>query len=548
MAPLVAKAKGRRRRIANPRKVIDHKRVKRKIELDAADMNSSVQTNAQRRKTAKTNAEKEATVPKHEKARKQNDAENTLIANSKPERAVFHGGGGGNHLYGISYVKPNSARMQQQGRNGGEELPPQVYRIETAPTDINLVNSNCSGSKAALNFAETLNCIIDLETDVAVITQSSSAQMKRYLLPSSCPGSMRSSIKCTRRSSLRGILTDGSHIVAPGTFSCFHYKYDTSQRLSLSAEVNAAESDVQIGLRTCAGSGKFLVDNASMQEHKVSPEATKSCLGYRLEMYVSYKLWKKLDIAQKRYLWDIIQGFGDMMKAFADERNARRMHRPMRPISTRDSFRFDLKAIHTPMEIQIPGRGTRSIVKTKYFFRKDCVPQDVLSSWSIDPDVGLYPVGVVQYSGIHDDERVKEIEAHVDKMSSDMHLNLSLFRRGAQRSYHHGGKLTRTKYFLGARYLWRREELLRPGADIGKGIRVDVPRPFRWMRDVEAEFIKHSVIEASFANSFAANVYHDGSEGLGQHYDDQARLIDLSSPCAYSRTHASVLGASTLEW
>ena len=399
-----------------------------------------------------------------------------------------------------------------------------MYRIETAPTDINLVNSNCSGSKAALNFAETLNCIIDLETDVAVITQSSSAQMKRYLLPSSCPGSMRSSIKCTRRSSLRGILTDGSHIVAPGTFSCFHYKYDTSQRLSLSAEVNAAESDVQIGLRTCAGSGKFLVDNASMQEHKVSPEATKSCLGYRLEMYVSYKLWKKLDIAQKRYLWDIIQGFGDMMKAFADERNARRMHRPMRPISTRDSFRFDLKAIHTPMEIQIPGRGTRSIVKTKYFFRKDCVPQDVLSSWSIDPDVGLYPVGVVQYSGIHDDERVKEIEAHVDKMSSDMHLNLSLFRRGAQRSYHHGGKLTRTKYFLGARYLWRREELLRPGADIGKGIRVDVPRPFRWMRDVEAEFIKHSVIEASFANSFAANVYHDGSEGLGQHYDDQARF------------------------
>ena len=124
VAPLVAKAKGRRRRIANPRKVIDHKRVKRKIELDAADMNSSVQTNAQRRKTAKTNAEKEATVPKHEKARKQNDAENTLIANSKPERAVFHGGGGGNHLYGISYVKPNSARMQQQGRNGGKSCLP----------------------------------------------------------------------------------------------------------------------------------------------------------------------------------------------------------------------------------------------------------------------------------------------------------------------------------------------------------------------------------------------------------------------------------------
>jgi hypothetical protein len=36
--------------------------------------------------------------------------------------------------------------------------------------------------------------------------------------------------------------------------------------------------------------------------------------------------------------------------------------------------------------------------------------------------------------------------------------------------------------------------------------------------------VDSKIIEKDFVNSIAMNVYHDGTEGLAQHYDDATRF------------------------
>lgn len=49
--------------------------------------------------------------------------------------------------------------------------------------------------------------------------------------------------------------------------------------------------------------------------------------------------------------------------------------------------------------------------------------------------------------------------------------------------------------------------------------------PPRWMKEtVEKPLVEAGIIEKDFINSIAMNVYHDGKEGLGQHFDDAVRF------------------------
>ncbi len=36
--------------------------------------------------------------------------------------------------------------------------------------------------------------------------------------------------------------------------------------------------------------------------------------------------------------------------------------------------------------------------------------------------------------------------------------------------------------------------------------------------------VEHKIVEEGFLNSVAINVYHDGKEGLAQHFDDAVRF------------------------
>ena len=89
----------------------------------------------------------------------------------------------------------------------------------------------------------------------------------------------------------------------------------------------------------------------------------------------------------------------------------------------------------------------------------------------------------------------------------------------AQRSHQ------RTKYFFGARYLWKEEQLDEMFSNVAGGIRVDVSGPPAWMKEkLEKPLVDAKVAPANFFNSYALNIYHNGSEGLAQHVDDAIRF------------------------
>ena len=50
-------------------------------------------------------------------------------------------------------------------------------------------------------------------------------------------------------------------------------------------------------------------------------------------------------------------------------------------------------------------------------------------------------------------------------------------------------------------------------------------RPPVWVKDLMIRKLEKSgIVEKDFINSVAMNVYHDGTEGLAQHYDDATRF------------------------
>jgi len=86
-------------------------------------------------------------------------------------------------------------------------------------------------------------------------------------------------------------------------------------------------------------------------------------------------------------------------------------------------------------------------------------------------------------------------------------------------------KVRRTKFFFGARYMWSKLQLSEPHSMVAAGVRTDVSQPPNWMRElVERPMVESNIIEKDFVNSITMNVYHDGKEGLAQHFDDAVRF------------------------
>lgn len=83
----------------------------------------------------------------------------------------------------------------------------------------------------------------------------------------------------------------------------------------------------------------------------------------------------------------------------------------------------------------------------------------------------------------------------------------------------------RTKFFFGYRYMWTPEQLAEPMSFVGAGVRRDVSQPPLWIKEqLEEPLVSSKIVEKDFINSVAMNVYHDGTEGLAQHYDDATRF------------------------
>ena len=78
--------------------------------------------------------------------------------------------------------------------------------------------------------------------------------------------------------------------------------------------------------------------------------------------------------------------------------------------------------------------------------------------------------------------------------------------------------------------MWSKVDLQEPYSDVAAGVRLDVSDIPRWMRsDVEEVLVEEGIVDKGFINSVALNVYHDGEEGLAQHFDDAVRFKQVTS-------------------
>lgn len=132
-------------------------------------------------------------------------------------------------------------------------------------------------------------------------------------------------------------------------------------------------------------------------------------------------------------------------------------------------------------------------------------------------------VGVTCYENFYTHEEMNDMEKLIEQTEKQS-LDDKFLPMTAQKTFT-GVTLKRTKFFFGYRYMWTRVQLQDPLANVAAGVRADVSRPPIWMKDkLEAPLVKHGIVDKDFINSVALNVYHDGSEGLAQHFDDATRF------------------------
>ena len=136
---------------------------------------------------------------------------------------------------------------------------------------------------------------------------------------------------------------------------------------------------------------------------------------------------------------------------------------------------------------------------------------------------------IATISNVFTNDELLDLEAHVNQLSIDRKLN-----KLRKNTYHctyrrfsnpQDDLPTRTKFFFGvARYLWGGTDP-DPLPNVAAGIRTcDCDMARSWMRKLELKLISLGIIPNFFINQFAINIYHDGSEGLAQHYDDAKRF------------------------
>ncbi|KAL4446612.1 hypothetical protein ABPG74_005550 [Tetrahymena malaccensis] len=188
---------------------------------------------------------------------------------------------------------------------------------------------------------------------------------------------------------------------------------------------------------------------------------------------------------------------------------------PLYYISTRDSFAFDLLEKITTCHL-----NGKVFNKIEYFFDPNNYPTNFKSFIDSFPD---YRVGATLYTGFFTHQELMSIE------NSCYETEIKSFQRHyfpmtAQMTCT-AQKIRRTKFFFGSRYIWTRQQLAEPHSFVGAGVRQDVSQPPSWMRrKVVGPLEQAGILPPGFINSLALNVYHDGKEGLAQHFDDATRF------------------------
>ena len=187
-------------------------------------------------------------------------------------------------------------------------------------------------------------------------------------------------------------------------------------------------------------------------------------------------------------------------------------------INTRDSFSYDLKVKKSYIY-----SGSTRITRKDYLFHKDDLPSNY-KDWQSHLVGDYVKTGVVTFKNCFSHESLLDLEQEALKTEKDF-LAGRFIKNTAQPTFGGKGKIKRTKFFFGTRYLWTSSQLAEKQSRIAAGVRVDVSTTPVWMKEkIEAPLVKAGVLEQGFINSIAMNIYHDGKEGLAQHFDDAVRF------------------------
>jgi len=192
---------------------------------------------------------------------------------------------------------------------------------------------------------------------------------------------------------------------------------------------------------------------------------------------------------------------------------------PIYIISTRDCFVFDLIVKESVIDFE-----NKKILRKEFFFNHNNFPSNYARFKTSQDD---FKVGVVTYENFFSHEELCEIEKLIEETEENSSKEVFL-PETAQKTMS-GDKLKRTKFFFGSRYMWTKKNLAEPNSYVAAGIRKDVSPPPMWIKNkVENPLVNAGIILNDFINSYALNVYHDGSEGLGQHFDDAVRFKQVT--------------------
>lgn len=187
-------------------------------------------------------------------------------------------------------------------------------------------------------------------------------------------------------------------------------------------------------------------------------------------------------------------------------------------INTRDSFSYDLKVKKSYIQYK-----DRMITKKVYMFHKDDLPSNY-KDWDKFLEGDYVRTGVVAFKNCFTHEELKDLEQEALNTEADF-LKGQFINSTAQPSFGAGGKIKRTKFFFGTRYMWTSNQLAEKQSKIAAGVRIDVSETPAWMRNkIENPLVEAGIIDRGFINSIAMNIYHDGKEGLAQHFDDAVRF------------------------
>jgi hypothetical protein len=201
---------------------------------------------------------------------------------------------------------------------------------------------------------------------------------------------------------------------------------------------------------------------------------------------------------------------------------------PVTLINTRDCFAFDLKFTEEVLDL---GKGREKVIKKEYFFDpsiEDGFPQNFKQTMGYNSKTDMkyinnLKVGVTCYENFYSHKEMDEMEKLIEQ-TEEQSLRDEFLPMTAQKTFT-GQTLKRTKFFFGYRYMWTRTQLQDPLANVAAGVRGDVSQPPVWMKSrLEEPLVNAKIVDKNFINSIALNVYHDGSEGLAQHFDDATRF------------------------